>query len=112
MASWDWSVEVARPRPDLHPDRLRPPRHFPPDLSQPEDAERAPVEAAGPGVLALLPLAPAEVGHLVGDPPVEREEQPHDQLGHRDRVLARAVADEDAEPRRGRHVSNCPDRKS
>ena len=66
--------------------------------------ERAPVEPARLGVLALVPASLPEVGHLVGNAPVAGEEQSHHQLGHRDRVLPRTVGDEDAEARRGGHV--------
>ena len=81
--------EAPRPGQDPHAERPGPDRDLPPDLSQPHDAERPPVEPARLGVLALVPLALPEVGHLVGDPAVAGEQQPHHQLGHRDRVLAR-----------------------
>ena len=52
----------------------------------------------------LFHLPAPQLGHLVRDPPVAGEQQAHHQLRHRDRVLARAVGDEDAEARRRRHV--------
>ena len=49
------------PRPGDHPhaERPRPRRDLPPDLPQPDDAERAAVQPARLGVLALVPACPA-----------------------------------------------------
>jgi hypothetical protein len=56
------------------------------------------------GVLGLVPHAAAEIDDVVGDPAVERADQPERQLGDRDRVLARAVRDVDPALGRGGDV--------
>ena len=61
-----------------------------------DDAERAPVEAVGLAVLLLVPRARAQLAHLIGDAPIERQQQRHRQLGDGDSVLARTVGDVDA----------------
>jgi hypothetical protein len=75
-----------------------------PDLAEPEDAERRPVEPPGLRVLLLVPLPGAQLDGIVRDAPVERRHQPEGQLRDRDRVLARAVRHVDAPPRRRLHV--------
>ena len=72
-----------------------------PDRAGADDAERAPEQAVGLAVLLLVPRAGAQIAHLIGDAPIEREQQRHRQLGDGDRVLARAIGDVDA-VRRGR----------
>ena len=62
------------------------------------------MEAAGPGILSLVPDAAAKVGRLVRNPPVAGEDEAQHQLGHRDAVLAWTIGDEHAEPRGGPDV--------
>ena len=60
-----------------------------------------PAEPLRLAVLGLVPDAGAEVGRLLGNPPVEREDEPPRELGDRDGVLPGAVRDGDR-PGRGR----------
>ena len=88
----------------LHAERLRAARELLGDVAEPEQPERRAVDAARLRVLLLVPTAGAQVGDVVRDPPVEREDQPERELGHGDGVPARAVRDVDAADRRGGDV--------
>jgi hypothetical protein len=50
-------------------------------------------------------VAGPQLDHVVGDPPIEREDEPEGELGHGDRVLARAVRHVDPARRRGTNVN-------
>ena len=88
----------------VHAEGHRPLRHLLADLPEAEEPERHPVQALRLRVLLLVPLAAQEIGHVVGDPPVEGDQQPEGQFRHSDRVLAGAVRDVDAPLARGLHV--------
>ena len=77
---------------------------FAADLPQADQTQAAPAEAARLGEGALVPLPLAQGDHVVGDPPVQCQNQTEGQFGHGHRVLARAVGDVDAAPAGGRHV--------
>ena len=89
---------------DRHAERARAPRDFLADVAEAEQAERLAQQAARLRELLLVPRARAQLGDVVGDAPVERQDQPQRQLGDGDRVLARAVRHVDAAPRRAGHV--------
>ena len=84
-------IPILADRPHVEPERGGAFGDREPDLAQADDAHHLPEEAVGFGVGGLVPGAGSEVGHVVGDPPVDREEQPHRELSHRDRVAARDV---------------------
>ena len=88
----------------VHAEGLRAPRHLLADIPEAEQAERATVQAARLRVLLLVPLARAQIGDVVRDTAVEREDEAEGELGDRDRVLARAVRHVDAARRGGLHV--------
>jgi hypothetical protein len=76
-----------------------------PIAPSPNDAQRGPLEASGLGrELLLVPLAALDLCGLIGDAPVAREQEPHRQFSHRDRVCSRAVADADALGCRRGHI--------
>ena len=62
------------------------------------------MEPARLRVLLLVPAAGAQVGDVVGNAPVERQDQPDRELGDGDGVLAGAVRDVDSERGRGGDV--------
>ena len=84
-------IPILADRPHVEPERGGAFGDREPDLAEPDDAHHLPEEAVGLGVGGLVPRAGSEVGHVVGDPPVDREEQPHRELSDRDRVAARDV---------------------
>ncbi len=92
------------PRERAQAERAGAPRDFAADRAHPGDADRPPEEAPGFRELLLVPFAGMEVADVVGNPPVEREDEPHRELGDGDRVLAGAVRDEDPAQRRGLEV--------
>jgi hypothetical protein len=67
-----------------------------PDLPGPNDPEGLAVDSVCLREFLLVPLPRAQGGHVVGDAPVQGQQQPEDQFGDGDRVLSRAIADEDA----------------
>jgi hypothetical protein len=97
-------VERPTPGDDVEPKRLRASGHLAPDGAHPGDAERLPVHALGLPVLAALPAPGPERGDGIGDPPVQRYDHRHDELGDRAGVPARAVRDVDALLARGSDV--------
>ena len=96
--------EVAAPRDDRHAEGLRSLGDLAGDLPEADEPERAARETLGLLVLLLVPRARAELRGLVGHAAVAGEDQRPGQLRHRDRVLAGAVADEDAAAARGGDV--------
>ena len=88
-------------RQDPEAERRRPLRHGEPDLAEPDDAERLPVQTVRLRVPLLVPRARPQVGHVVRDPPVDRQQEAHRQLCHGDRVAARHVRDVDPHVRGG-----------
>ena len=100
-----WPVtKTPAPDDDRHSERVRALRHLLADGAVAVLPERPPVEAARLRELFLVPHARAQFGDVVGDPPVEREHQRARQLGHRNRVLARARRHVDAARRRRRQI--------
>ena len=51
------------------------------DRAEADDAHRRAEQAAGLAVALLVPVTDAQVAHVVGDPPVDRQQQPHGELG-------------------------------
>ena len=97
--------ESRAPDHDFHAEGLRPSGNLLTDASKPEQAERAAKQPTCLGVRLLVPAAGAQVGHVVGNAPIERHEQAEGQLGHRNGVLPRAIGNVNAAPRRGRDVN-------
>ena len=65
----------------------------------------------------LVPGPRPGVGHVVRDAPVDGEQQPHGELCHRDRVLARNIGDEYRPPGGGLAIDRvgagaCPDHQA
>ena len=87
---------------DPHPEPGPPLGHGEADRAQADDAEGAAEQPVGLAVRRLRPAALPRVGHVVGDPAVESQDQAHGELGHRDRVAARHVGDQHPVP--GRHL--------
>ena len=96
--------EASGPDDEVAAERLGAARQLLGDVAEPEQPERRAVQAARLRVLLLVPAAGPQVGDVVRDPPVEREDQAERELGHGDRVPARAVRDVDAADRRGGDV--------
>ena len=94
----------AAPDDDGHAEGVRPLRHLLTDVAVAEQTERPAEQATRLRVLLLVPGAGAQIGHVVRHPAVDREQQRERELGHRDRILARAVRDVDAAPGRGRDI--------
>ena len=99
----DLDADLA-PDGEVHPERLRAARHLLADAAEAEQAERAAVQALSLGELLLVPPPRPQLGHVVGDAPVEGQDEPEGELRHGDRVLAGAVGDVDAAPRRALDV--------
>jgi hypothetical protein len=97
-------VQRAAPRDDRHREGLRSRDDFEPDRPEADDAERAPREAAGFSIKRLVPDAAPQIQGLIDEAPVEGEEEAPRELGHGDRVLARAVRNRDRASRSGRKV--------
>jgi len=74
------------------------------DVAEAEQAQRGSLEALRLRELLLVPVPRAELGDVVGNPPVEGQDQPESQLGDRDRVLAGAIRDVDPVGRCCAHV--------
>ena len=83
---------------------LGPPGELLGDRPEAEQAERPPLEPARLPELRLVPVARPELGDVVRDPAVEREDEPERELGDRDRVPAGTVRDVDPALRCGRDV--------
>ena len=96
--------EAAAPRHHGQAEGSRARGDFAADLSQADQPEGAPEEAARLGEAALVPLPLAQRDDVVGDLAVQRQNQAEGQFGHGHRVLAGTVGDVDAAPRSGRHV--------
>ena len=93
----------------LQPATLRPNArarrgHLAPDGAEAGDAERLALQPLGLAVLLPLPLAGPERRDRVRDPPIERDDEPEDELGYRRGVATRAVGHVDAPPARGADV--------
>ena len=86
-------------RPPCMPNAVGAARHLLADAAEAEQAERAAVQPARLRVLLLVPAPGAQVGDVVGNAAVEREDQAERELRDGDRVPARAVRDVDAAPR-------------
>ena len=96
--------EPPGPDDEVAAERLRAARQLLGDGAEPEQPERRAVHAARLRVLLLVPAAGPQVRDVVRDPAVEGEDQAERELGHGDRVPARAVRDVDAAGRRGGDV--------
>jgi len=96
--------EAPGPDDDVQAERLRATGDFLGDAAETEQPEGRAAEAPGLRILSLVPAAGAQLRDVVGDAPVEREDQAEGELRHGDRVLARAVRDVDATGRRGLDV--------
>ena len=88
--------QAARPPDDVHAERLSSGGNFPTDSPQPDDAECAPVQPSGLGVLLLVPDSLTQVDGLIGDPPVAAEYESPGDFRDRDGVLARTIGHEHA----------------
>ncbi len=88
---------------DLHAERARQLGDVPADPAESDHAHRLAAQLGALEALAI-PLAAPHGGRGVGDPPHQREQQPHRMLARADGVGARRVHDRDAEPRGGGHV--------
>ena len=66
-----------------------------PDGAEADDAHGRPEQTVGLAVALLVPVTAAEVRHVVGDPPVDRQQKAHGELGHGGSVAAGHVGDED-----------------
>ena len=84
-----------RQRQDVHPERAGALGHLEPDRAEPEDADRGAEQAARRAVRLLVPAPGPQVDGAVDDLPVHGEQETHRQLGHRDRVPAGQVGDQD-----------------
>ena len=100
----DRLVPVLLDRAHLQPERGRALRDGEPDLAEPDDADHLPEQAVRLGVVGLVPRARPEVGHVVRDPPVDRQEEPHRELRDGDRVAPGDVRDVDPDLGRRIHV--------
>ena len=96
--------EPARPDHEVASEGLGTARQLLGDAAEAEQPERRAVQPARLRVLLLVPASGPQVGDVVRDPPVEREDQAERELGHGDRVPAGAVRDVDAASRRGGDV--------
>ena len=63
-------------------------RQFTGHVTEPEQSERPTLEPARLREPLLVPVAGPQLGDVVGDPPVERQDEPERELGDRDRVPA------------------------
>ena len=88
--------ERAGPGDDAQPEGARAGDDLAPDLAGADHAERLAEDAVGLGELLLVPLVGAQGGDVLRDAAVNGQQQGEHQLRHGDRVLAGAVADEDA----------------
>ena len=91
--------EPPAPHHRRHPERRRAARHLLPDAAKAKQPERAAIQAARLRVLLLVPAPGAQVGDVVRNPAVEREDQSKRKLGDGDAVPAGAVRHVDAAPR-------------
>jgi hypothetical protein len=89
--------ETARPGDHLHSKRSGALGHFPADLTQTHDAQRAPVQTARLGVVALVPLSLPQVRHLIRNATIAGQQQSQHELGNGYGVFARTIGDEDAQ---------------
>src|SRR5262249_8919296 len=103
-------VETPAPEHDVHAESGGPPDHLLTDAADAQQAERQTVESTGLRVLLLVPLPGAQLRHVVGDAPVERENQREGQLRDGNRVLPRTVRHVDAALRRARDVDGVVSR--
>ena len=94
----DLDADLA-PDGEVHAERLRPARHLLADAAEAEDAERAAVQALRLRELLLVPPPRPQLGHVVGDAPVEGQDEPEREFRHRHGVLAGAIGDVDAAAR-------------
>ena len=88
---------------DVDAERTCPLGHAQPDGPEPHDAQGRPEQPGGLAVALLVPASGAQVGYVVRDPPVDRDQQADGQLRDRRGVLAGHVRDQHpARRRRGR----------
>ena len=87
---------------DPHPEPGCPLGHGKADRAHAEDAEGAAEQPVGLAVGGLRPATLSRVDHVVGDPAIEGQDQPHRELRDRDRVAARHVGHQ--HPRAGRRL--------
>ena len=92
--------ERSAPAGHVEPERARPRRDLASDGAETRDAEGLALEPLGLAVLLPLPFAAAQRRDGVGDPAIERDDEPEDELGDRGGVAPRAVGDVDAPPAR------------
>ena len=87
------------------PKALRAGDDLAPDLPGADHPERLAEDAVGLGEFLLVPLVGAQGGDVFRDAAVNGQQQGEHQLGHGNRVLAGAVADEHAAGAGGLHVN-------
>src|SRR6185436_6601434 len=80
-------LKPAAPDDDSHPESLGTTRHFPADVAVAENAKRPSEQSAPLRVLLLVPLSRSQIGDVLRDAPIEREDQRERQLRNRNRVL-------------------------
>src|SRR5690349_12140595 len=88
----------------MQPECLPARNHLPSDLADTNQPKGASVESTRLGILGLVPLALQQGSHVVGDAAIERQNQAERKLRHCDRILAGAVGDVDAAPRRRSNI--------
>jgi hypothetical protein len=96
--------KTAAPHHDRHAERTRALSDLAANVTEAEEAERLPHQPLRLRVFLLVPGSRPQLGDVVGDPPIERQDQPHRQLGDGDGVFPRAIRYVDAALRCCRHV--------
>ncbi len=91
-------------REDGHAERASAFGHREPDLAEPDDPHDLPEHTVRLPVRGLVPRAGPQIRDVVGDPPVDRQEEPHRELGDGDRVATGDVRDVDPDLGRGLDV--------
>ena len=91
-------------REDGHAERASAFGHREPDLAEPDDPDGLPEHAVRLPVRGLVPRAGPQIRDVVGDPPVDRQQEPHRELGDGDRVATGDVRDVDPDLGRGLDV--------
>ena len=92
--------EPPAPDQDRHAERARAARDFLADVAEADKAERPAVAGRAPSKTPSCSTARAQLGDVVGNAPIDRQDQRERQLGDGDRVLARTVRHVDAAARR------------
>ena len=98
------AVEASTPHHDVQSEPRGTADHFTPDIADSQQPERAAVHAARLRVLPLVPHPGAQLGDVVGNAAIEREQQAERELRDGDGVLARTVRHVDTARGGGGHV--------